>query len=234
MIQQTIKTTVEAGNGALRNGRDHRGHIQEYCRTLLHRLPWPGEGGAGAPHTLGITSCRKGEGVSTISAQLAAAAASWGDCRILLVDTNIAEPSVHDCFDVALYPGWANILQDSDTLDKHIQPTSIPNLSVLAAGTWDGHTPPAGIVLGLPELLKELTADYDLAIFDMPPLGQTNDVAHLAALLDGVVLVVEAELIHRDEVRRANELLTRFGARPLGVVLNKFRQPMPQWLARAL
>jgi capsular exopolysaccharide synthesis family protein len=234
MIQQTIKTTVEAGNGALRNGRDHRGHIQEYCRTLLHRLPWPGEGGAGAPHTLGITSCRKGEGVSTISAQLAAAAASWGDCRILLVDANVAEPAAHEYFGISLCPGWANVVQEMDALDKHIQSTSIPNLSVLAAGTWDDHTLPAGIALGLPGPLKELTADYDLAVFDLPPLGQTNDPARLAALLDGVVLVVEAELIHRDEVCRANELLARFGARPLGVVLNKFRQPVPQWLARAL
>ena len=54
MIQQSVKSIVKSGNGALRNGHDHRGHIQEYCRLLLHRLPWPGKTGVDAPHTLGI------------------------------------------------------------------------------------------------------------------------------------------------------------------------------------
>ena len=234
MIQQSVKSIVKSGNGALRNGHDHRGHIQEYCRSLLHRLPWPGKTGIDALRTLGITSCRQGEGVSTIAASLAAAAASWGDYRILLADANVAKPSAHECFGVPLYPGWANIHNDGDDLAKHIQPTSIFNLSVLAAGIRDEQNTSAGIDLGSPGLVKELADGFELAVFDLPPVESSNDAAHLAALLDGVVLVVEAESSNCDDVRRACELMTRFGARPLGVVLNKFRQSVPEWLARAL
>ncbi|MGA2797333.1 MAG: CpsD/CapB family tyrosine-protein kinase [Thermoguttaceae bacterium] len=234
MIQQSTQSIINPGNGALRNGHDRRGHIQEYCQSLLHRLRWPGERAANAPRTLGITSCRQGEGVSTIAASLAAAAASWGDYRILLADANVAKPSAHESFGVPLYPGWANIHKDGDALAKHIQPTSIFNLSVLAAGILDEQNTSAGVALGSPGLVKELTDGFDLSVFDLPPMESTGDAAHLAALLDGVVLVVEAELSHRDDVRRACEQLTRFGARPLGVVLNKFRQSVPEWLARAL
>jgi protein-tyrosine kinase len=165
---------------------------------------------------------------------LAAAAASWGDYQILLVDANLAEPSVHERFGVSLHPGWANILQDGDALAKHIQPASVFNLSVLAAGTLDAQTMQADIVPELSGLVKELSAGYDLTVFDLPPVESCNDAARLAAMLDGVVLVVEAEMTHRDDVRRASELLTRYGARTLGVALNKFQQPIPEWLARAL
>jgi capsular exopolysaccharide synthesis family protein len=234
MIQQTVKSVVKPGNGALRNGHDRRGHIQEYCRSLLHRLPWPGQSGIDAPRTLGVTSCRHGEGVSTIAASLAAAAASWGDYRILLADANIAKPSAHEYFDVPLYPGWVNILQNGDALTKHIRPTSIFNLSVLAAGIQDEQNMSPGVAFESPGLVKELVDGFDLAIFDLPPMESSNNAARLAALLDGVVLVVEAELSRSDDVHRACELLSRFGARPLGVVLNKFRQSVPEWLARAL
>jgi capsular exopolysaccharide synthesis family protein len=234
MIQQTAKSIVKSGNGALRNGHDHRGHIQEYCRSLLHRLQWPVERAVNAPRTLGITSCRQGEGVSTIAASLAAAAASWGDYKILLADANVAKPSAHECFGVPLYPGWANIQSEGDDLAKIIQPTSIFNLSVLAAGIRGEQNESAGITLESAGLVKELANGFDLAVFDLPPIDGSNDAARLAALLDGVVLVVEAEISHRDDVRRACEQLTRFGARSLGVVLNKFRQSIPEWLARAL
>lgn len=212
MIQQSAKSIVVPGNGALRSGHNHRGHIQEYCQTLLQQLSWPGEEAVDVPRTLGITSCRRGEGVSTIAASLAAAAASRDDYRILLVDANIAEPSAHERFGVPLHPGWATILQDGDTLDKHIQSTSIPNLSVLAAGIRDEQNTSAGITLGLPRLVKKLAAGYDLAVFDLPPVESSNGAVPLAALFDVVVLVVEAELTHRDDVRRASDLLTRFGA----------------------
>jgi polysaccharide biosynthesis transport protein len=234
MIQQTAKSIVSPGNGALRNGHDRRGHIQEYCRSLLHGLAWPGERAVNAPRTLGITSYRQGEGVSTVAASLAAAAASWGDYRILLADANIAKPSAHECFGVPLYPGWANIQREGDDLAKIIQSTSIFNLSVLAAGIRDEQNTSDVITFESAGLVKELANGFDLAVFDLPPIDGSNDAARLAALLDGVVLVVEAEISHRDDVRRACEQLTRFGARPLGVVLNKFRQSIPEWLARAL
>ena len=172
MIQQSVKSVVKSGNGALRNGHDRRGHIQEYCRSLLHRCPGPAKERSTRLRTLGITSCRHGEGVSTIAASLAAAAASWGDYRILLADANVAEPSAHERFGVPLYPGWANIHKDGDDLAKHIQPTSIFNLSVLAAGIRDEQNTSAAIALGSPGLVKELADGFDLAVFDLPPHGK--------------------------------------------------------------
>jgi capsular exopolysaccharide synthesis family protein len=233
MIRQTVQSAVPSGKRTLRNGHDHCGHIREYCQSLLQQLSWPGDGADSTLRTLGITSCRKGEGVSTICAQLASAAASWSDCRILLVDANVTDPSVHASFGVSLHPGWANMRQDGNDLEKLIKSTSVPNLSVLCAGSCDNRTMPADISLGLSGMVKELASDYDLTVFDLPPVGQDGDAARLAAMLDGVVLVVEAELIHSNEVRTASELLARYGARPLGVVLNKFQQPLPQWLERA-
>ena len=234
MIQTSINTVAESHKYVRQNEHDRQGHIREYCHKLLCSLPWPGDRSIGAQHTLGVTSCRSGEGVSTISAQLAVAAASLGGYRILLVDANIAEPSIHDLFHVSPAPGWVDILQDGNGIAKNIQTTSISNLSVLAAGKAEVGNISVGVDLGLPGLIKELTAGFDLVVFDLPPANCSDELMRLTPLLDGIVLVVEAERVQCDEVLRANENLTHCGARILGVALNKYQQPIPQWLARAL
>ncbi len=151
----------------------------------------------------------------------------------MLADANVAEPSAHQCFGVPLYPGWANIHKNGDALAKHIQPTSIFNLSVLAAGIRDGQNTSAGIDLGSPGLVKELVDGFDLAVFDLPPMHDSKDAARLAALLDGVVLVVEAELNHRDDVRRTCELLTRFAPARWELSSTNSGSPYPNgWLVR--
>jgi capsular exopolysaccharide synthesis family protein len=232
MIQQIAKPIYHTGNGSMRNVASY-GHIQEYCRDILSRIGWPNDKAADVSRLLGVTGCRCGEGVSTIAASLAAAAAYSGDYRVLLVDANIDEPSAHLRFRIPLYPGWGNLLQDRAGADKSIRPSSIINLSVLAAGTGDWRTLSDGHHTEMPEMIKEASEGYDLAVFDLPPASNSNK-ASMAAMLDGVVLVVEAERTHCDEIRRTCDSLTRSGARILGVVMNKYQQSIPEWLARAL
>ena len=72
-------------------------------------------------------------------------------------------------------------------------------------------------------------SDFDYIIFDMPPINQTSPTIGLAALMDKVLLIVEAEKNHRDVVKRGYRELV--GARAdVAVVLNKTHSYGPNWL----
>jgi len=203
---------------------------REVCsryETLLHRLSWPSDGSL---RTLGITSCRSGEGVSTIAAHLAVTAASLGDRRILLVDANFTRPYLPRIFSARSRPGLAEILRDGQDLSEVLQPSTAANLSLLAAGRANDGAAHVYNPAGLPGFIKELAKDHDLVVVDLPAVSCSNAAIRLAGMLDGVLLVVEACQVRREVARQAADLLVRAGSRPLGVVLNKWRRHVPDWL----
>ena len=101
----------------------------------------------------------------------------------------------------------------------------------MAGGPAGGRCPLSDMA-GLPSLIKELTSDFELVVVDLPPASQSSAGLRLAGLLDGVLLVIEAERVRREDARRVSDLLVRAGAHPRGVVLNKWRQHVPDWLHR--
>lgn len=210
-----------------RPGGGLRDNAREYCRTLLYRLPWHGNGSKSPLGTLGITSSCGGEGVSTVAGQLAETAASAGMGHVLLVDANHVRPSVHRRFEVSLAPGWNEVLADAGQLSTAVQPSSVANLSVIAAGGLGSGPALPSDQDALSDLLEALKADFDLVVFDMAAVGEASCAAPLAGLLDGVLLVVEAERVPWEVAQQATQLLTRNNGRLLGAVLNKHPQKTP-------
>ena len=201
------------------------------CEGVLRQLGWPAKG-PDAVRTLGLTSCRSGEGVTTLAAYLALTAAAQEAGRVLLVDANLAQPGIASFCGVQPSPGLAECLRAEERFPAAVQSSAAPNLWVLAAGKPDRS--PAGIYdsAGLEPLMKELTIGYELVVFDMPPASQASCVAHLAGLLDRVLLVFEAERVRWDTAQRVRELLIGAGVRVAGGVLNKRRSLTPRWVYR--
>ncbi len=206
--------------------------VLQYYRPLLARLA--SQAGAPAPRTLGLTSCTAGEGVSTVAAQLAWAAASAGTTRTLLVDANLARPTGHTFFAVEACPGLVDVLLDGAAPAEVIQPTARANLFVLAAGQSAGRLAQAQEALAQESALANLRADFDLVILDLPASASSPLTARLGGLLDGVLLLIGAEGPRRDVVQREKELLAGAGVPLLGAVLNRRRHYLPGWLRRCL
>jgi Mrp family chromosome partitioning ATPase len=86
-----------------------------------------------------------------------------------------------------------------------------------------------------PEALRDLLAtagaEHRLVVVDLPPISDLATCG-LAATLEGVLLVVEAERVHSHVARRGKTLLEQAGARLLGIVFNKREQHIPSWLYR--
>jgi protein-tyrosine kinase len=180
--------------------------------------------------TVGLTSCYDGEGVSTVSAILALAAACQS--KVALIDANLPDPSVHRRFRVQTAPGMLQAIA-GQPLENCIQ-TSPLGVSVVTAGCEKG---PVTTYLR-PDLLlpvfNGLNSDFDLLVIDLPATSADSLAYDLSSILDGIVLVVESERVNRQAAQRTISCLQQSGANLLGAVFNKRRDYTPGWLYRML
>ena len=155
MIHQHLETTPT--NGSRRQPADHHPPGDPY-EPLVQRLRAIQDG---VPPAIGITSCRQGEGVSTVAANLAISAARSGSVRVLLVDANIDHPSIAATFAVDPCPGLAEALSQVVHPAGCIQQTSSEKLSVMAAGAANGPAKSGSLPADLADLLKNLRQAFE-------------------------------------------------------------------------
>jgi len=207
-----------------------RGHYSIFREELLLKL----NGLSKAPYALAIIGCYRGEGVSTVAANISAMLAQGKGSRVLLVDTNIRCPSAHQIFKTKLEPGLANIPTADHDYEDIIISERFKNLHILAAGILNGSPPRILRPAQFTKLINSMKKGYRHIVFDLPAMKEVRSSARLASLCDGVVLVVEAERLRWEVLCDAKALLTKWNANIIGVVLNKRRFPIPEWLYRML
>jgi hypothetical protein len=89
---------------------------------------------------------------------------------------------------------------------------------------------PAGVKAFFTRLLTE----SDCVFVDCEPVDSSADLSRVASLVDGVVVVVEAGVTRKAQIERAVAMIRAANGRCLGVVLNKRRYPIPNWLYRCI
>ena len=172
---------------------------------------------------LTITSAAPSEGKSFTASNLAIAIAQTGK-RVILVDADMRRPSLHSGFDLPNEFGLSSLaLENSGKVVDGLRDVGIEGLRILTSGPIP---PNPAEILGLPrmdEIIRELSAEADLVIFDTPPTTVVADAAVLATKTDAVLHVVKAGITRRDLVMKGKDSLDRVGARILGPVLNMVR-----------
>ncbi len=197
---------------------------------LLTFLACGARSGHGA---IALTSCHPAEGVTTASAYIAGQIAERGEGRVLLIDANCSSPEQHILFGTKLSPGLAELGYSPRSASTCIQPTSNEGLDILCAGKNENGFAAIGLKT-FSQALPLLRREYSLIICDLPALLEHSPSMQLASLMDGVVLVVEAEKTRWEVIHKAKDTLGSTGATVLGVVLNKKRRHIPEWLYKRL
>ena len=180
-----------------------------------------------------FSSPTRGEGTSSVLINFATSLAVDGD-RVLLVDANLRNPSLHGAFDLERENGLTELLLGQRSLEEVIKETGAPNLSVITCGKV--HPNPFVILESdsLKTHTEEMKATADWVLFDSPAITSCNDTAALAFRMDGVVLVVESEKTRWEVAENASKLIKRGNGNVIGVVLNKRRFHIPEWIYKRL
>jgi protein-tyrosine kinase len=153
-----------------------------------------------------VTSALPGEGKTYCALNLAMSIAMEKDHTVLLVDADVARPSVLRVLGLPAAPGLMDILlDDAKGLPDVIMRTNIASLSLLPAGRNNKHATELLASQAMSALLTDIASRYPerIVIFDSPPLLLTSEANVLAAQMGQVVLVVESESTTQRDVREA-------------------------------
>lgn len=153
-----------------------------------------------------VTSALAGEGKSFTAINLAMSIATELDTTVMLVDADVARPSVLRVLGLPPGPGLLDLVLD-DTLDMSsvLLKTNIDKLSILPSGTPHERATELLASDAMIRLLENMASRYSdrIIIFDSPPLLLTTESRVLAAHMGQIVLVVRAESTLQSDVHHA-------------------------------
>jgi non-specific protein-tyrosine kinase len=177
--------------------------------------------------TLMVTSPGPREGKTVTAANLAVVMAQSG-LRVILVDADLRNPSLHDLFNLSNDYGLINAVANPNyLLSTLLQPTETDNLWLLTSGSLRTYTPELLGGVRMRELIEQLKAESDLVVFDTPPALLVSDASILGTLMDAGILVIDTKKTSSKEVRRAVENLHRVRLNIMGVVMNRLKAVSP-------
>ena len=173
---------------------------------------------AGNRTMVGVVSCTAGEGKSSVTANLAWAAASMGK-QVVAIDTDLRRPALHEYFGADQEPGVADLPLGAN-MRRLLRKTELPTLHMVPAGNAAQH-PTSVIYAALPQITGTFT--NTLLLVDMPPLLGTAEATLIATAIGAVILVVDAHHGHPNELEQTLHELERASVQVLGVALNRAR-----------
>jgi capsular exopolysaccharide synthesis family protein len=168
-----------------------------------------------------VTSAVRGEGKSTVAANLALAEAQAGR-RVVLVDADMREPRLHQFFGLSNAYGLSTVLsRNANEAGLHVQ-TGPLGMHILTSGP----TPPdpAGLLDSprMAQLMRAFHAQADITILDSPSILDAPDAIVLQQHVHGLIVVIDIQ--HTPFKALDHALASLQPAKALGTVLNRVKQ----------
>lgn len=162
-----------------------------------------------------VTSWSKGEGKSTATVNMSISFSKMGK-RILLVDTDLRRPNLHNLLKLKNETGVSDIIAQIGSFETAVHRDVIPNLDVLTSGAIP---PNPSELLGSPyflQIIEKAKEEYDYVIMDTPPLGIVTDTLLLKDLVGGYLFVVRERVTTHGDVERALQSIKLADTKVLG------------------
>jgi polysaccharide biosynthesis transport protein len=208
---------VSAGVSRIVTHADPRSPVAEAYRSLRTNLAFART--QRGLRAVALTSPGPADGKSTTVANLAITFAQQGQ-RTLLVDADLRRAVLDKSFGIPRSPGLTEVIIGASGFDQAVHETQVPNLFVMTSGQLP---PNPSELLGSPamrEVLATMTSQFDMVLFDSPPLLAVTDAAVLSTMVDGTILIARMGATARKGLWRAVSQLRAVHATLLGSVLN--------------
>lgn len=168
-----------------------------------------------------VASAVQREGKTLTSTNLALTLSESYQRRVLLVDADLRRPSLHEVFQVPNVSGLGDGLRSKEEHKLPLLQVS-PTLTLLPAGKPDPD-PMSGLTSErMKRVVAEASEHFDWVILDTPPVAILPDANLVAAMVDVVILVVEAGRTSYTAAQKAIQAVGR--ERIMGVVLNRVKE----------
>jgi capsular exopolysaccharide synthesis family protein len=167
-----------------------------------------------------VSSPGRWEGKSTIIANTAISVAQQRE-KILLIDGNLRNPSIHHLFKLSNTVGLTDVLTGKTPFCEAVTRCNINNLDILTSGPIP--LDPAELLESnrMKELLAHVKPLYDLILIDSPSVLEVTDTKVLANLCDGVILVVQKSKTKLEAAQESKKILEFVKAPLVGVIVNQ-------------
>ncbi len=164
-----------------------------------------------------ITSYSKGEGKSTVSANLAISFSKM-EKKVLLVDCDLRRPNAHNIFKISNQVGLSNIIGKMTDFEDAVHRDVLKNLDIITSGTIPPNPSELICSARFVNLIKNLYEEYDYIIFDTPPIGVVSDALLLKDLVAGFVVVIRERSTTHGDVQNLLESVKIADSKILGFV----------------
>lgn len=168
-----------------------------------------------------ITGPTAGIGKSFVAANLATLAGA-SSRRVLLIDADLRNGTLHRRFHVERGPGLAEVVAGTHRLDDAIRRDVSHGLDLLATGAR--MPAPSELLLqpALAALIERVAAQYDMVVLDGPPLLPVADALVLGRMAGTVLMVARHRVTTVDEIDESTRRLAQANVAVQGVIFNDF------------
>jgi len=183
-------------------------------------------GSAESLKVLLVGSGMAGDGTTSVAVNLATSFVA-ADKKVLLIDANFRQPSLHSLFPKAesinaverFNFGLSSVLTHQCAAKEAVRSSGVEGLDIIDCGPLPAS--PAELLSSarMEELLREHRRSYDYVIIDGPPVLLVSDAKVLAGLVDATILVFNAAATSRGAAQRTIRQLKEVNARIVGCVL---------------
>lgn len=197
----------------------NKSHVIEAFRIIRCSLPVHAEP-ANKLQVIMITSSRPSDGKTTISSLLAKSYADSGE-KTLLIDADLRRGTLHKIFGLTNENlGLANILANLDLIEQAENSSVVKNLTVICRGRASESIYDSLAGQQMVRILSSLRERYDRIVIDTPPLLGIADSQMIRNHVDGVLLVIRADVTTQRDIATASEILHQTSLPVYGFVLN--------------
>ena len=169
-----------------------------------------------------ITSSIPTEGKSSVATNLALTMAKNGK-QVLLIDADYPRASLRKIFNVENDQGLTEVLTGDITLDQAVRQVGTAGCYLLTTGQRPGNPLSLLDSQRMEDFIKMASQQYDMLVFDTPPVLHHNATVALASKVDRVLFVISANMGSRKIIGKAIDILKSAKVKLLGVTLNRVR-----------
>lgn len=171
-----------------------------------------------------LTGSDRQVGVSTIAFNLSLVCGfDMPDLRILLIDANVLNPSLHKVFSIEsnLGLGLTDLLYGKAIIDEILHKTEMKNFDLIPIGTGCNNMSSPFTRALFFDFIEKIKNIYNMVFIDTEPILHSEYTQSIAPYTDGVIVISEAEKTKLNDIKKTYAMIKEYNINYIGNILNR-------------